>query len=139
MVSINLEDIGILSIHGVDYHFNIYGNIKNDAVNFLQNANLNEKRNVIKIKIITMFKMGKEIVTFGDIEVEKHKFHQHKKSVLIEDVNINKIIVPNKVLLGNKDFKYFISYKDDRKIRPSGITLVYWVHTEVILMKLNIW
>ena len=26
--------------------------------------------------------MGKEIITFGNIEVEKHKFHQHRSSIL---------------------------------------------------------
>ena len=39
--------------------------------------------------------MGKEIITFGDTEVEKHKFHQHKSPILIGDLNINKIIVSN--------------------------------------------
>ena len=32
--------------------------------------------------------MGKEIITFGDIEVEKQKFHKHKNPVLIYDVDI---------------------------------------------------
>ena len=25
--------------------------------------------------------MGKEIITFGDIEVKKHKFHKHKNTI----------------------------------------------------------
>ena len=35
--------------------------------------------------------MGKETMTFGDIEVEKHKFYQHKTPIGIHDVNIDKI------------------------------------------------
>ena len=45
---------------------------------------------------------------FGDIEAEKHKFHQHKSPILIGDVSINKIIVSNKVPFGKKSF---IGYK----------------------------
>ena len=62
--------------------------------------------------------MVKEIITFGDTEVEQYKFCQNKSPISISDVNINKIIVSNKVSLGQKGFKYFIGYKDDRKVRP---------------------
>ena len=32
--------------------------------------------------------MGKEIITFGDIEVEKHKFYHCKNLILLEDIKI---------------------------------------------------
>ena len=35
--------------------------------------------------------MGKKIITFGDIEVEKHKFHQHESPISVYDVDINSI------------------------------------------------
>ena len=56
------------------------------------------------------------IIKFGDTEVEKHKFHQYKKLILIKNVDFNKIVVSNKVYFGKKGFKYFISYKDAKKI-----------------------
>ena len=62
--------------------------------------------------------MGKEIIMFGYIKIEKHKFYQHKSPISIGDVDINKIIVSNKVPFGKKGFKYFIGYKDERKVRP---------------------
>ena len=34
--------------------------------------------------------MGKGIVTFGDIEIEKEKFHNCKNLILLEDVNTEK-------------------------------------------------
>ena len=46
--------------------------------------------------------MGEEIITFGDIEVEKHKFHQHKSSVSIYDVNVDRIGLSNKVPFSRK-------------------------------------
>ena len=48
--------------------------------------------------------MDKEIITFGNIEVEKYKFHQLKNPILIFDVNIAIIIVSNKVPYGYKRF-----------------------------------
>ena len=40
--------------------------------------------------------MDKKIISFGETEIEKHKFYQHKHSVSIYDIDINKILVPNK-------------------------------------------
>ena len=37
---------------------------------------------------------------------------------------INKILVSNEVSFGKKDFKYFIGYKDAKKIRPVCIFLI---------------
>ena len=49
--------------------------------------------------------MGKEIIAFGNIGVEKHQFHQNKNPILIYDVNIGKIIVPIKFSFAKKGFK----------------------------------
>ena len=48
----------------------------------------------------------------GDIEVEKHNFHQHKILISIYDVNIDGIVVSNKVRFGKRGFKCFIECKD---------------------------
>ena len=48
--------------------------------------------------------MCKEIITFGNIEVEKHKFHQHKSPISIYDVNVDGIVVSNRVPFGKKRF-----------------------------------
>ena len=42
-------------------------------------------------KFIITYKNGKEIMTFGDIEIEKQKCHYHKDSILICNVDINEI------------------------------------------------
>ena len=41
----------------------------------------------------------------------------------MDDINVNKIIVPNKVAFGKKDLRYFISYKNGRKVRLLCIIL----------------
>ena len=68
--------------------------------------------------------MGKTSITFGDTEVEKHKFHQYKNPISICNVSIDKIVVSNKVLFGKKGFRYFIGYEDDHaKVMPLCIVL----------------
>ena len=52
--------------------------------------------------MLSHIKLGKAMITFGDNEVEKHKFHQRKTPNLISDVNMNKIAVPNKIFLWQK-------------------------------------
>ena len=56
--------------------------------------------------------MEKTVITFGDIEIEKQKSHQHKRPISIKNIDINKIVVSNKVSFGKKSFKHFIGYKD---------------------------
>ena len=85
MMPVNLINIAILNNHGVDYCCIINRiNIIN-ALNVLQNANLSEAREVLskqKKKCITACKMGKEIITFGNIEAGTHKFYQCKRYMM---------------------------------------------------------
>ena len=62
--------------------------------------------------------MDKKIVKFGDTEIEKHKFHEHKNAILINNINIKKKIVSNKISPCKKGFKYFIGYRDGKNVRP---------------------
>ena len=59
--------------------------------------------------------MDKSITNFVDTEIEKHKFYQHKNYISIKNTDINKIVV-SKFLLVKKGFKYFIGYKDSKKL-----------------------
>ena len=54
--------------------------------------------------------MGNKIITFGDIEVEKHKFNRYKYPIFLNNVNIDNILVSNKFFSGEKNHKYFIGY-----------------------------
>ena len=66
--------------------------------------------------------MSKEIIAFGNIEIEKRKFYHRKNLILLGDVDINNIPISNMVSSGEKMYKYFIGYKDDDyKIKPLHI------------------
>ena len=43
--------------------------------------------------------MEKTIIKFGDIEIEKQKFHQHKRPISIKNIDINKIVVSKSPLV----------------------------------------
>ena len=51
-------------------------------------------------------KMGKEILTFGNIEIEKNKFYHHKTPIFLKDVDIDKVLVSNKISFSEKNYKY---------------------------------
>ena len=59
------KDVVILNINGADYRCIINGNCKSDALNLLRNDNLTNKGDKKKLrKLITLYKMDKEIITF---------------------------------------------------------------------------
>ena len=67
--------------------------------------------------------MDTNTIKFGDTEIEKYKFHQHNSPLSIVSVDICKIVVPNKVSFGKKDFKYFIGFKYSKANRALSIIL----------------
>ena len=44
--------------------------------------------------------MGKEVLTFWHIEIEKNKFYRNKISIFFKDVDIEKVLVSNKISFG---------------------------------------
>ena len=70
----------------------------------MQNVDLTKKKwNIIKHKrLLSRIKMGKEILTFGDIEIEKDIFYFYKSPVLLREVNIERVLVSNKIPFGKK-------------------------------------
>ena len=50
--------------------------------------------------------MGKEILTFGNIEIEKNKFFRNKIPFHLRDVDIEKVLVSSKISFGEKKTIY---------------------------------
>ena len=60
-------------------------------------------------------------MTFGDTEIEKYKFY----SYFLENVDIDNVLVSNKISFGEEDYKYFIGYLyDDYKIKSLHVMLL---------------
>ena len=65
----------------------------------------------------------KTIIKFVNIKIEKQNNNQYKSPISIKtNIDINKIVVSNKVSFGKNSFRYFMGYKDP-KIRPLCIFL----------------
>ena len=94
-------------------------------------------------KFIIIYETGKEIITLGDTEVKKHKFHQYKSPISINDADISKIVVSNRVRFGKRGFKYFIGYEDGKKVRTLCVVLSkcecisFLIKNEELLEKYN--
>ena len=99
MMSINLSDITILNMKGSDYCCIISLISKNEAINSLKNADLTEKGGTLQNmkKIFSYVKMGEEILTFGDIEIEKNKFCLYTTHILLWNVDIAKVLLSTKI------------------------------------------
>ena len=76
-ITMNLSDIAISGI------------IKSEVINLMQNINLTRKSGIIK--------MCKKVLTFGDIDIEKINFINIKFPFCLEDVDIEKKLVSNKI------------------------------------------
>ena len=80
MMSVNLSDIVISNIKGSNYRFIISLISKNETINLLQNADLNEKIRALSIKKIWLIlkvyiKMERTVIKFDDIKIPKQNFH----------------------------------------------------------------
>ena len=64
----------------------------------------------------------------------------NKNFTNIKDISIKNIVASNKVSFGRKGFKYFIGYKNAKKIGPLKINASFLIKDEELLEKYNeIW
>ena len=76
-ITMNLSDIAICGIS------------KSEVINLMQNINLTRKSGIIN--------MCEKVLTFGDIDIEKINFINIKFPFCLEDVDIEKKLVSNKI------------------------------------------
>ena len=62
--------------------------------------------------------MSKKKLKFGDVEVNKKYFHASKQPTALNLVDINQLVISDKLKHSDKGSKYFIGYKDNDIIRP---------------------
>ena len=62
-----------------------------------------KKLNIIKpINFLSCIKVVKDILTFGGIKIVKDKFYRYESHTFLEDVNINNLLVSNKIFSGEE-------------------------------------
>ena len=66
-----------------------------------------------------MYKNGwKSYKIWCNLKSQEHEFHQYKSPILMNHIDVNKIVVSNKFPFPKQDFIYCIGYKDNKRVRP---------------------
>ena len=67
--------------------------------------------------------MSSGSIKFGGKEVDKKEFYSLKWAILLNDVDVSKIVVSNKWKINDTTCKFFIGYVNDNVIKPLCIIL----------------
>ena len=67
--------------------------------------------------------MSSQKIKFGDKEVDKKNFYSSKEAILLDSVDLSKIVVSNRWKLNNTTYKYFCGYLNNDVIKPLCVIL----------------
>ena len=67
--------------------------------------------------------MSEKILKFKNIRLNKKEFHKSKRSINLDLINVDQIVISDKSKHSDDSFKYFIGYKKGEIIKPLCILL----------------
>ena len=67
--------------------------------------------------------MSENRLKFENIKLDKRKFHNCKQPIDLDLVNIDQLVISDKVKHSDNGFKRFIGYKEDEIVKPLCIIL----------------
>ena len=67
--------------------------------------------------------MSSQKIKFGDKEVDKKEFYSSKQAILLDSIDLNKIVVSSKWKLNDTTYKYFCGYLNNDVIQPLCVIL----------------
>ena len=67
--------------------------------------------------------MSSQKIKFGDEEVDKKKFYSSKQAILLDSVDLSKIVVSSRWKLNDTTYKYFCGYLNNDVIKPLCVIL----------------
>ena len=67
--------------------------------------------------------MSSQKIKSGDKEVDKKKFYSSKKAILLNSVDLSKIVVSSRWKLNDTTYNYFCGYLNNDVIKPLCVTL----------------
>ena len=68
--------------------------------------------------------MSSQKMKFGDKEVDKKTFYSSKEAILLDSVDLSKIVVSSKWKLNDTTYKYFCGYLNNDVIKPLCVILL---------------
>ena len=67
--------------------------------------------------------MSSQKIKFGEKEVDKKKFCSSKEAILLDSVDLSKIVVSSRWKLNDTTYKYFCGYLNNDVIKPLCVIL----------------
>ena len=67
--------------------------------------------------------MSSQKIKFGDKEIGKKKFYSSKEAILLDSVDLSKIVVSSRWKLNDTTYKYFCGYLNNDVIKPLCVIL----------------
>ena len=67
--------------------------------------------------------MSSQKIKFGDKEVDKKEFYSSKEAILLDSVDLSKIVVSSRWKLNDTTYKYFCGYLNNNVIQPLCVIL----------------
>ena len=67
--------------------------------------------------------MSSQKIKFGDKEVDKKKIYSSKEAILLDSVDLSKIVVSSRWKLNDTTYKYFCGYLNNDVIKPLCVIL----------------
>ena len=67
--------------------------------------------------------MSSQKIKFGDKEVDKKTFYSYKEALLLDSVDLSKIVVSSRWKLNDTTYKYFCGYLNNDVIKPLCVIL----------------
>ena len=68
-------------------------------------------------------KISSQKIKFGDKEVDKKKFYSSKEAILLDSVDLSKIVVSSRRKFNDTTYKYFCGYLNNDVIKPLCVIL----------------
>ena len=62
--------------------------------------------------------MSEKTLKFNNIRVNKKEFHKSKQAIDLNLINVDQIVVSDKLKHRDEGFKYFIGYQEDKIVKP---------------------
>ena len=67
--------------------------------------------------------MSSQMIKFRDKEIDKQKFYSSKEAILLDSVDLSKIVVSSRWKLNDTTYEYFCGYLNNDVIKPLRVIL----------------
>ena len=68
--------------------------------------------------------MSLKKINFGDKEVDKKKFYSSKEAILLDSVDLSKIVVSSRCKINDTTYKFFCGYLNNNSVKPLCVILL---------------